>query len=580
MAEQINPDHNALPSAEDLQGMTDEQVQETRTALEAEAADLRDVAQDDMTDEQIDRALGVADALDRLDADTARRETEAAERAQRITEAQERLNRDEPAETPAEDTPADEAPAEDAPAEDTPAEDAPQGVDALAAALMSAVSTIVASSGAPARPARRRNPRPAGDTGGLPALIAAADIGGGFTAGQVLGDMAEVTQAFIQRSKGFPQGPARSANVRHQHQVVGIERRFADGLHVGNVGKGFQSVQAVLEAAAKESRLSGGSLVAAGGWCAPSENLYGIPVMETLDGIIDLPTIGVDRAGINFTPGPNFADIFAADGYFHQTEAQAIAGTTKACMEVDCPDFDEVRLDAVGFCVKAPLLTRAAYPEVIQRWLEGTIVANQHKVAASLISAMRTALGAAIAPTLTLTPITWSTLTMLELIIEGQRQAHRLSESQALEVKAPRWLRAAIRADLANRNGAGVNSVSNAQIAEHFADRGAVVQWVLNYLELATPLAPTAFPATAEVMVYPAGTFVKGAQDVVNLDTVYDTADLQTNVYTAAFVEDGVLLAKMRNGGARVTLPVHVTGQVGAIDLDQNFGSAQVNADG
>lgn len=387
--------------------------------------------------------------------------------------------------------------------------------------------------------------------------------------------MADVAEAFIQRSKGFPNGTARSKNIRHQHNVAAIGRTFADGFHMDHIGKGdFKDAQSMLQAASSESRLQGGSLVAAGGWCAPSETMYGLTSMETLDGIIDLPTIGVSRGGINFTPGPDFSDIYTTAG-FSQTEAQAIAGDTKNCVEVDCPDFDEVRLDAVGYCVKAPLLTRTAYPEVIQRWLEGTIVANQHKVASRLISSMRTALGTALAPVLTGTPVTWGTLSIIEWVIEMQRQAYRLSETETLEVVIPRWVRAVIRADLSNRMGVGLDRVTNAVIADHFADRGAAVQWVLNYLEVATPLASIAYPASFEVMVYPAGTFVKGTADVISLDTVYDTADLQTNVYTAAFVEDGVLLAKMQHGGARITIPVKVSGQTGAANLDDTLFTAQ-----
>ena len=119
-------------------------------------------------------------------------------------------------------------------------------------------------------------------------------------------------------------------------------------------------------AAAKESRLPGGSLLASGGWCAPSETIYTLCSTESLDGLIDLPEINVQRGGIRFTKGPDFSDIYT-DAGFCQTEAQAIAGTTKPCVEIECPAFEEVRLDACGICVKAPILTNAGYPELVQR---------------------------------------------------------------------------------------------------------------------------------------------------------------------------------------------------------------------
>lgn len=572
-AEDANPagEANAIPSGEDLAGMDAEALDATEARLQEEADALAERDDASLSDDEINRMVALADALDAVDADRGRRETEAAERAQRAQEARERLTRPEDSETDPEAEPGTEEDPAEAPSGDEPAEEQPaEQPEAVAAG---------AARRAP-RPAQRRNPKPAASAQPRFSLVAAADVGGKFAAGATLADFSEVAEAFVQRSKAFPQGMAHSKNVRHQHQVASIHRNHQadpDGLWVGN--KDFATDQAVFQAAARESRLSGGSLVAAGGWCAPSETLYGIKAMETMDGLIDLPTVGVDRGGINYTPGPDFSDIYTSAG-FSQTEAEAIAGTTKACVEVDCPDFSEVRLDAVGYCVKAPLLTRTAYPEVIQRWIEGTMVANAHKVAARLIASMRTALGTALAPTLTGTPVTWGTLSIIEWVIEMQRQAYRLSDSETLEVIAPRWLRAAIRADLANRMGIGKESVSNGDIAQHFADRGAAVQWVLNYLEVATPLTSVAYPATAEVMVYPAGTFVRGNADVIQLDTVYDTADLQTNVYTAAFVEDGVLIAKMQHGGARITIPVNVNGMLGSPQIDDNLFTAQVESAG
>lgn len=551
----------------DLSALSPEQLDQALESARTEAAELTGIDPADMTDAQVDRLEALAAFADSVAVERDTRAQAAAERAARAEAAAQRLAGDDEGDPVEGDEPTDDAEVDDEDPEVEVTDEAP-------------APQAVAASATAARMRPRRNPTPKAPARPALSLVAAADVGDGIQAGQALEGMSDVTRAFMARSRSFPQGPARGKNIRHQFNVATIERNFSatpDGLWYGN--QDFRDTQQLLEAASKESRLSGGSLVAAGGWCAPSETLYGLLSPETLDGIIDLPTVGVNRGGINYTPGPDFSDIYSTAG-FSQTEAEAIAGTTKNCVEVDCPDFSEVRLDAVGICVKAPLLTRAAYPEVIQRWLDGTLVANQHKVAARLVTAMRTALGTALAPTLTGTPITWSTLTALELIGEGQRQAYRLGEGETLEVKAPRWLRIAIRADLANRMGIGAESVTNAQITQHFADRGLAVQFILGYLELSSPTTNVAFPSTVEVMVYPAGTFVKGTADVISLDTVYDTADLQTNVYTAAFAEDGVLLAKMQHGGKRITIPINVTGMLGAAQLDDTWGTAQVESAG
>jgi hypothetical protein len=48
-----------------------------------------------------------------------------------------------------------------------------------------------------------------------------------------------------------------------------------------------------------------------------------------------------------------------------------------------------------------------------------------------------------------------------------------------------------------------------------------------------------------QFLAYPAGTWVKAVQDVVNLDTIYDSTKLATNEYTALFAEDGWAMLQM-----------------------------------
>jgi hypothetical protein len=83
---------------------------------------------------------------------------------------------------------------------------------------------------------------------------------------------------------------------------------------------------------------------------------------------------------------------------------------------------------------------------------------------------------------------------------------------------------------------------------------------------MAAPPA-VAYPATYQALVYPAGTFVKGTSDVINLNAVYDAASLAANIYTALFFEEGVLVAKMCNEAALVTLPICNAGRTGTANL-------------
>src|SRR5690606_10141852 len=284
------------------------------------------------------------------------------------------------------------------------------------------------------------------------------------------------------------------------HQVATFVREFPEEM-TANGANDYD----VIQHASKEARLPGGSLVAAGGWCAPSETLYDLCANETTDGLFDLPEINVARGGLRWTTGPDFSTRYAQG--FEQTEAQAIAGESKDCYEIECPDFTERRLDAVGLCIKVPRLTQAAWPELVQNVLERSIIAYAHRVSVDLITRV-SALTAAPVATGNVGSVSASTLNAVELVGDTMRQDYRLAMNETLEVVAPFWLRSAIRADLANRNGVDMLAVTNQQIDAHFAARGVRVQWVYGYQSLTA--GDVGYPATAELMIYPGGSYVKG----------------------------------------------------------------------
>ncbi len=59
-----------------------------------------------------------------------------------------------------------------------------------------------------------------------------------------------------------------------------------------------------------------GNLVAAAGWCAPSETIYDLCEQESMDGILSLPEVTADRGGFNIPVdgGIDFSTIFTSIG--------------------------------------------------------------------------------------------------------------------------------------------------------------------------------------------------------------------------------------------------------------------------
>lgn len=405
----------------------------------------------------------------------------------------------------------------------------------------------------PARPAPPENPTP-----GM-SIVASANVDG-FATGQKLTSLEEIGQAAVAKMKGFapPSGDGTTVSIE-KFGVAQIRLDYADDFIID---RGTDDMT-VLYNAANEKRLDGESLVAAGGWCSPSETMYDLAADESLEGILSLPEVQVKRGGIRYTTGPQFADFYAEAG-FVQTEAEAIAGTTKPCYEVDCPSFTDVRLDAVGVCIKVPILTNAAYPELVNRFTSGTLIAHEHMVNLNVINRLVTFAGAA-RVFAGLGSSVSDAMEALELVADQRRQTYRLPLDRTMEVAVPFWVRGIYRSDLARRTGVAAEAITDAQIAAHFAARKVNVQYVYDWQTIS--LTAEVYPTTYNVLVYPAGTFVKGVSDVINLSAVYDAASLAVNTYTGLFVEQGLLVAKMQYDADLLTLPVCNAGRTGAANF-------------
>src|SRR5690606_36900753 len=196
-----------------------------------------------------------------------------------------------------------------------------------------------------------------------------------------------------------------------------------------------------------------------------------------------------------------------ADGQFWLTEAEVIAAEDpKPCLEIECPDFVEVRLDAVGICIRVPLLTQAAYPELVRRWIEGALIAHQHKVSGGIIQriiAGSTALNASGNFHSTI-----DSLGELEQVAEYKRQEWRAPFSTTLEILLPKWYRHVVRGDLARRRGVELTNVTDSEIDAHFANRGLRPQWLYNLNPLTQAGGVVSTPAQIDVPMYLAGTWV------------------------------------------------------------------------
>ena len=531
-----------------------------------EARELASKDDAEITDEDMSRAEELMGHSASLDAEITARETAEAERADRLAALREKTApADSAEEEVSEEEPADEVeePTEDA---DEPAGDEAKTEKEVVVAAASPKPTrtvAIAQRNAPEVEVAEE------DSAAKASFVAAANVPG-YESGSELTDYTEVAKAFAARGRGIV---GKGKEVTHEAKQFALSKN-AQQFGVANIrkpeneftisGGSAEDQMNVIMAAANEKRLPQGGLVAAGGWCAPSETLYDFCSFETVSGLLSIPEVTAARGGINFTKGPDYGSIAASWGFI-QTEAEAEAGTVKECYEVECPPFTEVRLDAIGFCVTAGILTNAAYPELIRRVLEIGAVAHAHKVNAETISRISTLIGAA-TDYVEVGGATADVLDALSLQAEVLRYQYSMAPNATLEVILPVWAKQVVRADLSRRNGVDMLAVSDAQIQSYFSVRNLAVQWVYDYQPLAT--TGTAWPTTLEAMIYPAGAFVKGTLPVISLDAIYDSVNTSTNTFTAAFFEEGLFVANTCGTGRKVSIDIScLAGVTGAAEI-------------
>jgi hypothetical protein len=402
-------------------------------------------------------------------------------------------------------------------------------------------------------------------------ILAGADTG--YPNGAKLDDWLDVAKAFIARSHTHSGGTAQ------QSMVATIKREFTNDMAISD-GDDDISVMRKIDFARDETKLPGGSLLAGAGWCAPSEVIYTTCNAITTDGLLNLPEIGARRGGVRHNQGIQFDTIFGTGtGFNILTEAQVISDTTKTCAAIPCPSFVDDRLKVSALCLTGDILQNRGYPEFVSEFVQGAIASQAHNVNRQIIadiSADSTAvnLGSGIwtSDGSTLSAV----MSAAEMAAMDIKYRLRMQRNATIEMVFPYWLRSNIRADYIRRNAAPTLSLSDAEIDSLLAERGVRAQWVYDWQDAFTstgvsgtswPGADSAIgdtPSFFSFLAYPAGTWVVARQDVIRLDTIYDSTNLATNKVTQLFLEDGFRAMRFCPISRVYTAPICHNGRTGA----------------
>ncbi|MFE4535687.1 major capsid protein [Streptomyces scopuliridis] len=544
MADELNTPETPEPF--DATALNDEALYAEYARIKDRGAELS--AKQDLSAEEIAEFTGLGDRVDLVRDEISTRETAAAELAARRSAFAALPDLTPPA--------APEPPA----AVETPAAPEP-----AAPAVVPSVAELGAQPPEPPVVLGRERAREF-------SIVLTSD--GAASVGKRYGEEVTVADVSAAVAKSFSSYGRAGGGQSSKRTLAQFTRNRGDEFQLG---RGEEDDYSAIERARKESRLDGGSLLkawagqvtedansltAAAGWCAPSENLYDTCGLWSMDGMLDLPTLTASRGGFNYASNqPTYADLQASTSFTVLTEAQVIADTAKNCAEIPCPTFTDARLDVAVSCITASFMQMAGYPEWVNNYVDGLFTNHAHKLNGNIIARIATKAGAAtVIPAQGATPApgsgpdssaTASLLAALELAATDMRYRERMPFSQTFEVILPQWSLAQIRADLSRRNAYPNDpfAITNQMIVSWFATRNIRPQFVYDFQDAYATTPPTglpggaaaltALPVTVNFLIYPAGAVVLARQDVVTLSSVYDAANLQQNLFTRLFSEEG-----------------------------------------
>lgn len=579
------PSDLSATTPEDLASLTEAARGEFNTIYGADGGPQAD---------QLARASELADAIDALSGEATRRTEEAAKTKADFDALMARVT---PAEAAAEGAEGDGAVIEGEIVDAAPAAAAPQPVAASARPTGGAVTASRELGGLHPAPrinpsmaqARGLAPKPAAPNAQL-AITASAELPGSLTAGQQISSIDQLADLLEYRARSLPviaSGRKGNSAAYGGVNVARIQHDYADRLSFESPDKVVEEYRNKLRANLRPNQME--ALVAAGGWCAPSEIRYDFFNIACAGGALDLPTFGVQRGGIRWPISPSLADTYSPNVapfngnepavttmpwvWTEVNDVQAATGSLlKPCIRVPCSEMDEARLECYGVCVTAGNLAENAWPESTRNWLRLLDVAFQHTMNYRYIQTIRnlttdigtiscTGVGAA-------SPL----LDAVEFAAIDYRKRYVLCRDDVMEVILPDWIVGVLRADVARRTGVDLLRTTDADIMAWFDARHLRVQLVDDYQVRAagqpgysTPT--TAYPSTVEFMIYPPGTFALGNGMVLDLGVVRDSTLNETNDFTAAWYEQCHLIAQFGWAARRYTVNLCASGVTGAANI-------------
>lgn len=530
---------------ENLSELTDEELATLLREHEV-AAELIEIEDEDFT-----KGLSADDVIAQLKAGVEQIEAIVAEQGVRVA-AQERYQAEkaELSEKRRSLTLADEAEGEgdeeggdEGDAEEEVAVAASEEIEILAEAeevvVEETVEEQVPVTASASKPVLRRPPTPSADR--MPAEVGAVLIAAagqvGIRGGQVLDRLALAdSMKKVAQSVGAPSHHANG--IEQRFLVASAQFKFPDErqLNPGEPDVNARKIQQVIPNGIP-GLFGNRALIASGGLCAPLEPIYSMPnftssARPVRDG---LPSFQAARGGVNVPVATAIGDITSAITLISEAE-DALGGTyaTKSCQDLTCPEYTEVAVAAIAHCREYGNMNARAWPEKIAHENDLTMAAHAATAESFLLDRIKS-----LSIVLNAAQVINAYADLVRDLMRARANiisVLRMDNGVTFRALLPEWILDDLVADVASTEPEA-RYEAQAAFAGHLRSVGFAPSFYKDEVnsgtsqKFAAALAGNlaAFPAVAQVAVFPEGEFLHIDSGMLELGLVRDSTLNSTN---------------------------------------------------
>lgn len=408
-------------------------------------------------------------------------------------------------------------------------------------------------------------------------ITAPAEVSG-FSAGQEM-SIADMGRAAWDRLSAI-----RNARGGATFNFATIHADYGDAPTLGRDAAENSRIIAEYNAE-RLAEIQADGIIAAGGWCGPTEPYRGIAGLGSADRPIKagLGGFNVTRGGVRYMTPPRLSQIVtdaSGGAVTTHTAANDEASVTKTTQRITCGVENEVDLDSIVVQLTAGNFLDRSYPEWIARWIELAAIA-QARVAERKILATIDANSTTMTSAQEYGAIR-DVLNAISRAAVGLRSRHRELWDFPLQVILPDFVITAFQQDYSfalNADPENQHSLAKEAIERWFAVRNISVIWTPDAYVFPTETATNPkyivdYPETVDARLFPAGSFQFLDGGSLDLGVTRDNTSNAANDFSI-FAEDfeqtiftGVVAYKVisticANGASAASVTATTCGNVG-----------------